>query len=254
MDVRHIDRRTQRRRILTLLLAIAVALLAALVTHARAQGIELPDPTTWFLSTAAWGVVTSFLVSTIRANFLKDLKGFGAIALTFGVSILGSLVASTGVLGFAGILLEVESLADAFLFGIVAGGIAMGWYDGTGAIAAKVGQVIASANAATLALATSASASRAADAVHAVNLAASAAPTSTSTLAAVNPDSVMDFILSLVRSRFGGMERVPAFVWGIVETLAREFAGQALTPDLRRAIQRRLLDLLAASGAPGRDV
>lgn len=251
MDVQQIDQRRRRRRLLTLLLIAATTVFVAVIASARAQGLDLPDPAVWFASTAAWGVVTSFLVSTLRANVFRDLKGIGAIALTFGVSILGALVASTGILSFVGIVLEVESLVDALLFGIVAGGIALGWYDGTGAIAAKVGQVIASANAATLALVTSTSASRAADAAH---VTASAPVALAPAAATVSPDSVVDFILSLIRSRFGSMERVPAFVWGIVETLVREFAGQVLTPELRRSIQRRLLDLLAAAGAPGRDV
>lgn len=248
------DRRLMVRRMMLLALAVASVAFLAVVNMARAQGLGLPDPSTWFLSTAAWGVVASFLVSTIRANFLPNVKGVAAIVLTFAVSVAGAVIASTGILSFAGISLEVSGTLEAVLFGLVSGGIALGWYDGTAAIANIVGRTIADANAATLALVTSAAAGGGIRGPVGVSSEPLPHQVPVMSAASVNPESVMDFILSLVKSRFGGLDKVPVFVWGIVQTLASEFAGQVLTPELRRTIQRRLLDLLAAAGGSGRDL
>lgn len=67
----------------------------------------------------------------------------------------------------------------------------------------------------------------------------------------LNPQTAIEFLLNLVRSQFGN--NAPPLVWGIVETLIKEFAGQALNDKVRKQIQHRFLDLLAAAGAPGRD-
>ncbi|MCZ2110972.1 MAG: hypothetical protein LC118_15620 [Dehalococcoidia bacterium] len=69
---------------------------------------------------------------------------------------------------------------------------------------------------------------------------------------APDPQSITDYLLQLIRERFGS--NVPTFVWAVVETIAREFAGQALNETVRATIQRRFLDLLAKAGAPGHDL
>lgn len=232
-----------------LLLAPAVFLIT-LGAVAKAQGLSIPAPATWFLSTAAWGVITSQLVSTIRANLLPDLKGIGAIALVFGVSVGGALIASTGVLSMAGINLDA-SLTEALIFGIIAGGIAMGWWDGVTAIAAKSGEANATAQLRALH-----AAGTMAVAVPAIEMAtlvpAAKVNPEAATASFISPGTLTDFLLDQIRRQFG--QNLPPLAFAILETLAREFSGRALTPEVKAQIQDRLLDLISAAGAPGKDL
>lgn len=227
-----------------LLLAPAVFLIT-LGAVAKAQGLSIPAPAVWFASTAAWGVITSQLVSTIRANLLPNIKGISAIGLVFAVSIVGALVASTGVLATAGIHLDA-SFTEALIFGIIAGGIALGWWDGVTAIAAKSGE--ANANAQLRALHAAGTMAVAVPSVEMATLVPAAKPKAS----AVSPGALTDFLLDQIRARFG--QNLPPVAFAILETLTREFAGRALTPEVKNAIQDRLLELIAAAGAPGKDL
>ena len=223
------------------LIALAAVLLVLLLAAARAQALGLPDVAALFGSPLAWSAGIMAIVAFTRANILKGITGAAVLLLTFGVGIAGALIAWSGVLArLFGIHLD-GSLMDAVIFGVAAAGMAAGLWDaGTGVIAAS-GKAIAKANAAQLELVRAAA--------QPLALTTAAVPAG---VAQVNPGALTDYLLSLIRARFGAA--VPAFAWGILETLAREFAGQALTEDVRAAIQRRLLDLLAAAGAGGQDL
>lgn len=231
-----------------LLLAPAVFLIT-LGAVAKAQGLSIPAPATWFLSTAAWGVITSQLVSTIRANLLPNVKGIAAIGLVFGVSVGGALVASTGALSMAGIYLDA-SFAEALIFGIIAGGIALGWWDGVTAIAAKSGE--ANANAQLRALHAAGTMAVAVPSVEMATLVPAAKVNPQAAHSIISPGTLTDFLLEQIRRQFG--HNLPPLAFAILETLAREFAGRALTPEVKNAIQDRLLELIAAAGAPGKDL
>lgn len=231
-----------------LLLAPAVFLITV-GAAAKAQGLSIPAPATWFLSTAAWGVITSQLVSTIRANLLPNLKGIGAIALVFGVSVGGALIASTGVLSMAGINLDA-TLTEALIFGIIAGGIAMGWWDGVTAIAAKSGE--ANANAQLRALHAAGTMAVAVPSIEMATLVPAAKVNPQAAHSIISPGALTDFLLDQIRRQFG--QNLPPLAFAILETLAREFSGRALTPEVKNQIQDRLLDLVATAGAPGKDL
>lgn len=215
-----------------------VTLVSMAVQLAAAQAApDITNPATWFLSVASWGVIASFLTTTLRTNVLPNVKGAGAIALAFAVSIAGALVANTGWFGRIGIDLP-GNLWDAVLFGVMSGAVALGWWDGSTALARKAGEANAQAQIkAALVL----------EPAKAANAALIAAP-----FAAVNPESLTDYLLGLIRARFGA--NVPAFAWSVLATLTAEFAGKVLTPEIRTAIQHRLLDLLVAAGAGGQDL
>lgn len=224
-------RAVMERRELRWLLLIPAVFLFTLAGVAAAQGLPIPPVTVWFASTAAWGVVTSFLVSTVRENLAPNLKGAGNIALVFGISIGGALIANTGVLAAAGVTLE-GSIVDALTFGVIAGGIALGWWDG---ITALMDQRAKAQARATTALGLT---------PH--------TPTPAAAGSVISPGGVSEFIIGQIRARFGS--DVPPVAFAILETLAAEFAGRALTPEVEQAIQRRILDLLAAAGHPGKDL
>lgn len=231
-----------------LLLAPAVFLIT-IGAVAKAQGLSIPAPATWFLSTAAWGVITSQLVSTIRANLLPNIKGISAIGLVFAVSIVGALVASTGVLATAGIHLDA-SFTEALIFGIIAGGIALGWWDGVTAIAAKSGE--ANANAQLRALHAAGTMAVAVPSIEMATLVPAAKVNPQSAASIISPGTLTDFLLDQIRHQFG--QNLPPLAFAILETLAREFTGRALTPEVKAQIQDRLLDLISAAGAPGKDL
>lgn len=231
-----------------LLLAPAVFLIT-IGAVAKAQGLSIPAPATWFLSTAAWGVITSQLVSTIRANLLPNVKGIAAIGLVFAVSIVGALVASTGVLATAGIHLDA-SFTEALIFGIIAGGIALGWWDGVTAIAAKSGE--ANANAQLRALHAAGTMAVAVPSIEMATLVPAAKVNPQSAASIISPGTLTDFLLDQIRRQFG--QNLPPLAFAILETLAREFTGRALTPEVKAQIQDRLLDLISAAGAPGKDL
>lgn len=217
--------------------ALAVGGLALTATSANAAGAPIPPLSDWFGSASIWGGVVMGLVAFTRANLLPDLRGAAVIALDFAVAIAGALLASSGVLAPIGMTLE-GGVGAAVVFGITAGGIAAGLWDAGTGLARKAGAAQAAALAAApLRLLPSSGSS----------LTAAAAPDPLD----VNPAALTDYLLGLIRARFG--DAIPAVAFGILETLAREFAGRALTEDVRAQIQRRLLDLLAALGAPGRD-
>lgn len=216
--------------------ALAVGGLALTATSAKAAGAPLPPLSDWFGSASIWGGVVMGLVAFTRANLLPDLRGAAVIALDFAVAIAGALLASSGALAPIGMTLD-GGIGAAIVFGITAGGIAAGLWDAGTGLARKAGAAQAAALAAApLRLMPSSGSS-----------VTSAAPDPLD----VNPAALTDYLLSLIRARFG--DAIPAVAFGILETLAREFAGRALTEDVRAQIQRRLLDLLAALGAPGRD-
>lgn len=234
----------QRARRTALFTALALATTGLGIALAQAAGGlgGLPAPNEWFLSAAAWSAVIVGLTSFTRANLLKNLRGAAAVALPFGIGIAGALIASTGALAMVGINLDA-TIYEAVVFGIIAAGMAVGWYDGSTAVMEAGGKATAR-----LQLAAAAAADPpplAAQHFAGGNLTGGAKSQG------VNPQALTDYLLQLVAAQFG--QRLPPFIWGILETLAQEFAEQQLTEEVRAAIQRRLLDLLAAAGAPGRD-
>lgn len=219
-----------------LLAALALALFAW-AGVALAQGTSLapfiPDLRDLFANPFALAVAIGAAVEFVKQHLLKSIEG---TAVVFVSLLVGALMGLGGHL--AGYL--AGSLVEGVAFGVVAAFIASGGYDLLRALLAKWNITLPeppaltapTANAQLVALPVQASAAQ--------------------PVGFLNPTSVTDFLLSLVRGRFG--DAVPPFVWGLLETLANEFAGRALTPDVQREIQHRFLDLLAKSGAPGRDL
>lgn len=117
-----------RRR---LIMVVAIVLLAG-VWYALAQqppdGVDLGRPATWFVSAAAWGFVTRFAVAFLKANVLKGLTGMSTVLLGAGISIVGAVIASTGILSFLDLNLDA-TFGQAITFGVTAFLTAAGSYD-----------------------------------------------------------------------------------------------------------------------------
>lgn len=233
----------QRTRRAWLLAALAVAVGALGTALAQAGGLALPPPNEWFLSAGAWSLVIVGLTSFTKANLLKNLRGTAAIALPFAIGIGGALIASTGVLAVVGINLDA-TFAEAVTFGIISAGMAVGWYDGGSAIAATAGK--ASARLQLAAIDAAGQPPQALTEFGGGTMAGAPTPP-----AQINPQTLTEYLLAMIAGQFGN--RVPPFIWGILETLATEFAEAKLTEEVRAAIQHRFLDLLKTAGAPGRD-
>lgn len=234
-------RQRSRERWTIAAIAAVVFTLGAAAAQA-ATTAPLPPPSEWFGSAAAWGAVVVGLTAFVRANILKNLHDWVAVAVPFTIAIGGAAIANTGVLAFAGINLE-GALGEALVFGVVAGAIAVGLYDGGSAIAAAGGKANARLQLA--------AAEAAAQTPAAARFAAGGTLVDGTRSQGINPQTLTTYLLQLIANRFG--DRVPPMVWGILETLALEFAEAQLTEDVRAAIQHRFLDLLKAAGAPGRD-
>lgn len=208
-----------------LLATFAVAALVMLLAHANAQSPDLSDP---FGSREA----LAGLVMLIAAWLTKLLTALGKDWLkTEGPTTVALSAAIAALLGGIGGYFALGIFADG------GGGL-------NGALTA-IGMAVAAF------LGSNASAKSDRQAVAGAILRSDNAPMPT-TLLATDPQSITDFVLDLVRQRFGS--NVPTYVWAVVESIAREFVGKALNESTRAAIQRRFLDLLAKAGAPGRDL
>lgn len=206
-----------------LLATLAVAALVMFLAHAHAQSPDLSDP---FGSREA----LVGLVMLIAAWLTKLLTALGKDWLrTEGPTTVALSAAIAALLGGIGGWFALGIFADG------GGGL-------NGALTA-IGMAVAAF------LGSNASAKSDRQAVAGAILRSDAAPVG---LLATNPQSITDFVLDLVRQRFGS--NVPVYVWQVVEAIAREFVGKTLNESTRAAIQRRFLDLLAKAGAPGRDL
>lgn len=207
-----------------LLATLFVAGLVMVLAHAHAQSPDLSDP---FGSREA----LVGLVMLIAAWLTKLLTALGKDWLkTEGPTTVALSAAIAALLGGIGGYFALGIFADGgggLNGALTAIGMAVAAFLGSNASAKSDRQAVAGA----------------------VERVAAVAPAA---LLATDPQSITDFVLDLVRQRFGS--NVPPYVWSVVEAIAREFVGKALNEQTRAAIQRRFLDLLAKAGAPGRDL
>lgn len=229
-----------RRGLKSLALAKAVALVvgiaavfAGAVAFAQAATPLPPlDLTPYLRDAGGIGLAVMGIVAFIKAR--TGLAGNSVVFLSLATG--GVLGLISGLLGLA-----AGGPLGGLLLGITGALTGSATWDAATGIATKAGEANANAQikAALILDATKGSAS--------ANASTVAAP-----LLKIDPETLTDYLLQLVRDRFG--RNVPDFVWAMLATLTREFAGKTLNTEVRAAIQRRLLDLLAAAGAEGVDL
>lgn len=204
----------------TFMLAGLIMLLAA---HVRAQDTDLSGPfaniETVLALTALIAAWLTKLVTALGKDWLKT-QGPATVALS---GVIAALIGGIGGWFSLGAFAGEGGLTGA----VAAIGTALFAFIGSNASAKSDRQALAGA----------------------VQRAQATTPVA---LLATDPQSITDYLLDLVRQRFGS--QVPVYVWSMIDALAREFAGKVLTEDVRAVIQRRFLDLLAKAGAGGRDV
>lgn len=131
---------TKRRLIMTAALILLLAAWYAVAQQPPPDGVDLAQPATWFLTAAGWGFVVRFAVAFLKANFLKDLHGNGTLLVGAALSILGAVIASTGILGFLSIHFDA-TVGQAISFGVTAFLTAAGSYDTQAQAQAKAQQL-----------------------------------------------------------------------------------------------------------------
>lgn len=209
---------------------IWAAFTGAVALAQAATPLEPLDLTPYFRDAGTLSLLTVAVVAFVKAR-VPDLKGPSVIFVSIVVgALLGIAGALAGVVpggALAGVLLGVSSALTG-----------SGGWDAVAGLVTKAGEANAQAQ------------------VRAALAMTSAQQTATAGIATPlmtpSPQALADYLIDLLRARFGA--NIPAFAWTLLATLTQEFAGKVLTEDVRAAIQRRLLDLLAAAGAAGQDL